>query len=59
MADQDIWDVYSQHLAGCSQCKTQYDLQEEGDKEECCSEGRSIIRELETQFWNALLKKKN
>lgn len=55
---QTIWDVYEHHLAGCAQCKTQYNLAEDGKKEDCCNEGRVIIHDLETQFWNTLMRVK-
>lgn len=50
----EIWNNYEQHLKICAQCKAEYDLQEEGDKENCCQEGRKIIQEVETHFWNTL-----
>lgn len=50
----DVWAVYEDHLNICSICKTQYDLEEQGNKSDCCPEGQRLIREVERAFWNAI-----
>ncbi|RJR07555.1 hypothetical protein C4588_06530 [Candidatus Parcubacteria bacterium] len=52
--EYQIWNDYENHLNSCTQCKTVYASQEDGDKSDYCAEGLRIVAILEAQFWKKL-----